>query len=191
MTTLANRPNTALIVVDVQAGVVANAYRRDEVLTIINDLVERARHAQVPVVWIRHHDDELVTGSEAWQIAAELSPAAYEPIVEKAYRDAFEDTDFEQILSKLGVGRLIVTGTQTDFCVRSTLHGALARGYDALLVSDAHSTEDLSSWGAPPPEGVIKHTNLYWANQRAPGRTGGVIESKDVDFAQAPGAPSA
>jgi nicotinamidase-related amidase len=184
MTTLANRPNTALIVIDLQNDVVANAYRRDEVLRAVHTLVERARGAHVPVVWVRHNDEGLTTGSEAWQIVAELSPAPGEAIVEKSYRDAFEDTDLEQVLSKLGVGKLIVTGAQTDMCIRSTLHGAIARGYDAALVSDAHTTEDMSQWGAPPPDGVIRHTNLYWSNQRAPGRVGGVIESKDVTFAR-------
>ena len=77
----------------------------------------------------------------------------------------------ETVLSELAVGRLVVVGAQTDMCVRSTLHGALVRGYDATLVSDAHTTEDLSDWGAPPPELVIAHTNLYWGEQSAPGRT--------------------
>ena len=84
---------------------------------------------------------------------------------------------------RLAVGRLVVVGAQTDECVRSTLHGALVRGYDATLVSDAHTTEDLSPWGAPPPELVIAHTNLYWGNHEAPGRIAGTVEAKDVDFA--------
>ncbi|MGF6962255.1 hypothetical protein QFZ97_008211 [Paraburkholderia youngii] len=88
------------------------------------------------------------------------------------------------MLSRLGVGQLIVTGAQTDLCVRSTLHGALARGYDATLVGDAHTTEDMPQRGAPSPDAVISHTNMYWSNQRAPGRLGGVIESKEVDFAR-------
>lgn len=185
MTTLADRPNTALVVIDLQNGVVANAYRRSEVLTTVNALVERARLAQVPIIWVRHADEDLKVGSDAWQIAAELAPLAGESIVEKAYRDAFEATDLEQILSQLGIGKLVVTGAQTDMCVRSTLHGALARGYDATLVSDAHTTEDMTQRGAPPPEAVISHTNMYWRNQKAPGRLGGIVESKDVDFTRA------
>ncbi|WP_144138207.1 isochorismatase family protein [Paraburkholderia sp. BCC1884] len=180
MTTLTDRPHTALVVIDLQNGVVANACRRAEVLQNVASLVERARGAQVPVVWVRHWDEELETGSKAWQIVDELSPAADESIVEKNYRDAFEDTDLEAVLARLGVGKLIVTGAQTDMCIRSTLHGAIARGYDATLVSDAHTTEDMSASGAPSPEGVIAHTNLYWSNQRAPGRFGGIVTSDDV-----------
>ncbi|WP_322013107.1 isochorismatase family protein [Paraburkholderia sp. J12] len=184
MTTLINRPHTALLVIDLQNGVIAQAWRRQEVLGAVAGLIERARAAQVPVVWVRHSDEDLPRGSEAWQIVEELAPAPNEAIVEKNWRDAFEATELEAVLSALGVGKLIVTGAQTDMCIRSTLHGALARGYDALLVGDAHTTEDLTQWGAPPPEGVIRHTNLYWANQRAPGRSGGVAESQDVSFAR-------
>ena len=134
------------------------------------------------MVWVQHVDNGLVKGSDAWQIVAELSPDSAEPLIEKQYGDAFEDTDLETVLSGLGVGRLVVVGAQTDMCIRSTLHGALARGYDASLVSDAHTTEDLTAWGAPPPEQVIAHTNLYWTSQTAPGRTAGTVATKDVDF---------
>ncbi|TDT18123.1 nicotinamidase-related amidase [Ilumatobacter fluminis] len=182
MTTLTDRPNSALVVIDVQTGVVGGAVRRDEVVAAIGDLVDRARDASVPVVWVQHDDDELARDSDEWQIVPELAPAPDEPIVYKQYGDSFEATDFEERLADLGVGRLIVTGAQTDMCVRSTLHGALARGYDALLVGDAHTTEDLSEWGAPAPEQVIAHTNLYWKFQSAPGREAGTVAAADVDF---------
>lgn len=182
MTTQIDRPHTALVVIDLQNDVVAQAYRRDEVLGTVRALVDRARQASVPVVWVRHGDDELKAGSHEWQIVPELVPAPGEAIVEKSYRDAFEGTDMEAVLSRLGVGKLIVTGAETDMCVRSTLHGALARGYGAVLVGDAHTTIDRTHMGVPAPEGVINHTNMYWRNQRAPGRAGGVVQGKDVVF---------
>ncbi|MGH8990759.1 MAG: isochorismatase family protein [Acidimicrobiia bacterium] len=135
MTTLENRPNTALLVVDVQNGLVGGAHERDAVVADVGTLVERARRERVPVVWVQHSD------------------------------------------------RLVVVGAQTDACIRSTLHGAFVRGYDATLISDAHTTEDQTARGAPPPDQVIAHTNLYWTYQTAPGRTAGTIETKDVDFA--------
>jgi nicotinamidase-related amidase len=187
MTTLENRPNTALLVVDVQNGVVGGAHERDAVVANVGSLVEKARREQIAVVWVQHSDGHLARGSDDWRIVPELTPGDAEPLVGKSYGDAFEDTTLETVLSVLGVGRLIVAGAQTDACVRSTLHGAFVRGYDTTLVSDAHTTEDMTQWGAPPPEGVIAHTNLYWSNQRAPGRVGGVAESKDVDFGLANG----
>lgn len=182
MTTLANRPNTALLVIDVQNGVVKAAHERDAVVANIASLVDRARQERVPVVWVQHSDDELARGSDAWRIVPELKPTAAEPLVEKHYGDSFEDTNLEVVLSDLGVGRLVVVGAQTDACVRSTLHGAFARGYDATLVKDAHTTEDQSAWGAPPPGQVITHTNLYWTYQSAPGRKAGTVATSDVDF---------
>lgn len=181
MTTLADRPNTALLVVDVQNGVVDGAHERDAVVANIARLVERARAADIPVVWVQHADDGLQRGSEEWQIVPELVPAD-EPIVEKSYGDSFEATELEQVLADLAVGRLVVAGAQTDACIRSTLHGAFVRGYDAILVSDAHTTEDQSEWGAPPPDLVIAHTNLYWRFQDAPGRTAGTVTTAEVDF---------
>jgi nicotinamidase-related amidase len=182
MTTLDNRPNTALLVVDVQNGVVEGAPERDTVVANVGSLVEKARQEQVPVVWVQHNGNGLERGSEEWLIVPELSPDDAEPLIEKSYGDSFEDTDLETVLSGLGVGRLVVVGAQTDACIRSTLHGAFARGYDATLVSDAHTTEDQTPWGAPPPELVIAHTNLYWNEQTAPGRTAGTVATKDVDF---------
>jgi nicotinamidase-related amidase len=182
MTTLENRPNTALLVVDVQNGAVSAAHQRDAVVANIGLLVEKARQEQIPVVWVQHDDEDLPKGSEAWQIVSELTPGDAEPVVEKNYGDSFEDTTLETVLSGLGVGRLVVVGAQTDACIRSTLHGAITRGYDATLVKDAHTTEDMTAWGAPPPDAVIAHTNLYWTYQTAPGRKGGTVETKDVDF---------
>ena len=182
MTTLENRPNTALLVVDVQNGVVAGAHERDAVVGNVASLVDKARESGVPVVWVQHSDAGLARESEEWRIVPELAPAEDEPLVEKNYGDSFEATNLEPVLAGLGVGRLVVAGAQTDACIRSTLHGAFVRGYDAILVSDAHTTEDLSPWGAPPPGQVIAHTNLYWSDQAAPGRTAGTVETKDVDF---------
>jgi nicotinamidase-related amidase len=182
MTTLENRPNTALVVIDVQNGVVAGNYERDAVVANVGRLVDRAREQQVPVVWVQHNDDNTVRGSDGWQFVPELKRDDAEPLVEKSYGDAFEATDLESVLSGLAVGKVVVAGAQTDACIRSTLHGAFARGYDATLVTDAHTTEDLTEYGAPSPDKVIAHTNLYWKYQTAPGRTAETVATNDVDF---------
>ena len=185
MATLENRPNTALLVIDVQNGVVGGTHERDTVVANVSTLVDRARQEEVPVVWVQHSSEHLSPGSGPWRIVPELSPDDAEPLVAKTYADSFDETTLETVLSDLGVGRLVVVGAQTDECVRSTLHGALVRGYDATLVGDAHTTEDLTEWGAPPPDQVIAHTNLYWSQHRAPGRTAGTVATKDVDFGPA------
>lgn len=180
MTTLSDRPNSALVVIDVQNGVVAEAHDREAVLGRIRTAVDRARAAGVPVVWVQDAAEGRETGSEPWRIVPELDPSDDEPHVEKLYGDAFEDTTLEQVLAERGVGRLYLAGAQTDACVRSTLHGSFTRGYDTVLVSDAHTTEDLSAWGAPTPDLVIAHTNLYWQYQSAPGREAGVTTAGEL-----------
>ncbi|QRP46425.1 isochorismatase family protein [Amycolatopsis sp. FDAARGOS 1241] len=182
MTTLVNRPKAGLLVIDVQNGVVDHAHERDKVVANISALVDKARAADVDVVWIQHNNDEMPRDSPQWQYVPELERRDSEALVQKEYGDSFEGTDLESVLLARGIGRLFVTGAQTDECIRSTLHGAIARGYDATLVGDAHTTEDLSAYGAPTPDKVIAHTNLYWNYHRAPGRTAGTVKTEEVDF---------
>ena len=182
MTNLTDRPNTALVVIDVQNNVVANAHQRDEVISNISTLVDKARAQQVPVIWVQHSDDNMPQDTDGWQYVAELQRLESEPVVHKHYGDSFEDTILESELARRGVGRLVVTGAQTDACVRETIHGAFVRGYDTILVSDAHTTEDFSEYGLPPADKVIAHTNMYWTWQEAPGRTAGVVPTADVSF---------
>jgi nicotinamidase-related amidase len=183
MTTLDGRPNTALLVIDVQNDVVSGAHDRDGVIARIHTLVDKARNEHVPVIWVQHSDDNLPIDTEGWQYVPELTRDDWEPLVHKRYGDSFEDTDLESILAARQVGHVVVTGAQTDACIRSTLHGALVRGYDTTLVGDAHTTEDLRQWGVPvAPEQVIAHTNTYWSWSDAPGRIGDVVPTAEVDF---------
>ena len=183
MTTLTGRPHTALVVTDVQRGVVADAHDRDAVVARIAGLAERARAHGVPVVWVQHSDEMLAEGTPDWEYVPELVRRPDEALIHKHHGDAFEGTDLEEVLAEAGVGRLAVTGAETDACIRSTIHGAFARGYDVTLVEDAHTTGDRSPWGAPPPEQVISHTNLYWRYTTAPGREASVVPAEQVVLA--------
>jgi nicotinamidase-related amidase len=174
---------SALLVIDVQRDVVANAFRRNEVVANIEHLVESARKAGVPVIWVQHSDDELVKGSEGWAYVSELRMGKGEPVVHKQFGDSFEGTNLDELLQELAIEQLIVCGAQTDACIRSTLHGAIARGYNAMLVSDAHTTDDCT-WATPPlsAEQVIAHTNFYWNWQRTPRAVGGTSLTAEVVF---------
>ena len=182
MTSLNDRPNTALVVIDMQNDVVANAHQRDDVIANINTLVDKARAEQVPVIWVQDSLDGADHDSQGWHYVPELQRIDSEPLIHKDYGDSFEDTTLESELAARGVGRLIVTGAQTDACVRATLHGAFVRGYDTTLVSDAHTTEDFTEYGLPPADKVIAHTNMYWTWQAGPDRTADVVATADVTF---------
>lgn len=183
MTTLPDRPRTALVVIDVQNGVVAQAHQRDVVLENINHLLDKARAAGAPVVWVQHSDEGLPHGTDGWQYVPELVRRDDEPLVHKHYGDSFEGTDLEQHLAAAGVGALVVAGAQTDACIRSTLHGAFVRGYDVTLAADAHTTDDYSQYGMPTADLVVAHTNMYWSHQSAPGRTARSVPAAEVEFA--------
>src|ERR1700738_3679287 len=121
MSTLENRPNIALLVIDVQNGVVGGAHERDTVVANVGSLVDKARRGRVPVVWVQHSDKGLARGSDDWRIVPELTPAEAEPLVEKNYGDSFEDTTLESVLSGLRVGRLVVGGAEAAACIRLRL----------------------------------------------------------------------
>lgn len=183
MASLENRPRTALLVIDVQNGVVGGAFDRDRVVANIATLVDKARADDVPVVWVAHSDEGMPLGSADWEYVAELTRLDSEPLVHKTYGDSFEATDLEDRLADLGIGHLVVAGAQTEMCIRSTLHGALVRGYDATLVADAHTTEDMREWGFPvTPDQSIAYTNMYWSWASAPGRKGTVTPTAEIDF---------
>jgi nicotinamidase-related amidase len=133
---------SALVIVDVQRLLVdaLETSRRKRFLATLSDLRDRARTAGVPVVYIRHQDEEFVPGTAAWHIAPEIAPGEGEPIVEKRFRDSFRETDLEDVLKRLGVEQLVVCGMQTEFCVDATAREAERRGYRVTLVEDGSAT---------------------------------------------------
>lgn len=173
---------TVLLVVDVQTDVISDCFDGETILGRIDELVLRARHADVPIVWVQHSGPGLPRESVGWEVAEPLMPSPNEPVVHKTYGDAFEDTTLGEILTRLEADSLVVVGCETDACIRSTIHGAFTRGYSVTLVGDAHTTSDKTEWGAPAPEQVVAHTNLYWQFQNAPGRQAAVIDSAGLPF---------
>lgn len=178
-----DRQNQALLVVDVQRGVVDGALDRDAVVGRIADLVARARAADVPVVWVQHHDDGLERNTPEWEWVDGLSPAGGEPVVEKAYGDAFADTDLETVLADLDAGRFALVGAASEQCIRCTLHSGVMRGYDVALVKGAHTTTDLTAYGLPDPATVIGFIDAIAAfGMQWPDSHGSSVTLDDVGF---------
>ncbi len=183
MTTLEGRDNRALVVVDLQQGIIDGAHRRDDVVGTVIELVSRARDARVPVVWVQHHDDELVRDSAPWQWVQGLGPVEGEPLVEKAYGDAFADTALEQTLSDLGVGEIVLVGASSEQCIRCTMHSAVVRGYDVALVKGGHTTIDLTEYGLPEPAVVVGFLDsIAEFGMQWPGRSGRSVTTDAVGF---------
>lgn len=141
---------SALVVVDAQVGVLGTAWDSKRVIGNIEALVSKARRSGTPVLWVQHSDHELKQGSEAWKLIANFKPEPAEPVVHKKYNSSFADTDLDAKLKQLGITRLALAGAATNWCIRSTAYSALERGYDLVVVSDGHSTENLE-----PREGKL------------------------------------
>ena len=144
MATIRAGQQSALLVVDVQVGVMNEAWEAPRIISNLAQSVERARAAGVPVIWVQHADQELVSGSPAWQIVPELGPAPGETRIEKRFNSSFEQTNLEAILENHAVSHIVLAGAATNWCIRATAYAALDRGYDLTLIADAHTTGSLT-----------------------------------------------
>ena len=133
---------TALMVIDVQRDVVANALDTEKVVGNINSLIEKARTEGIPIIWVQHSDDYLVKESEGWEFVPELVPASSDIRIYKTRANSFHETDLADHLEALGTRRLVITGAQTNYCINATSNAAVELGFDVTLVSDVHTTED-------------------------------------------------
>lgn len=177
----ARTPRTAVVIIDAQVGVMPGCFDEQGMLARTATLVERARAADVPVVWVHH--DPVGVGTPDWDLAPPLARHDGEPLVRKSYRDAFAETDLRETLDRLAVTHLVVAGAQSDFCVRTTLQRAAAEGYDVNLVGDAHTTVD-TEWDGVLISGeqIVAHTNMYFSGLRYPGQNFAVATHDDAEL---------
>jgi nicotinamidase-related amidase len=137
--------NTALLIIDAQVGLLDEAYRRDDVVTTIADLIARAHRSATPVIYVQHDGDPdggLAVGSPGWQIHPALAPRAGDLVIRKRSSDSFYETPLQEELDARGIRRLVIGGMKTEMCVDTTSRVAVSRGYDVTLVGDAHTTTD-------------------------------------------------
>lgn len=174
---------TVLLVIDLQKGVLPGCWEADGVVSRAAGLVDRARAAGTPVVWVQHEADDLPAGSDEWAFADGLDPVDGENVVHKRYRDAFADTDLDEVLEGLDAARLVVSGAQSDYCIRTTTQSAAVRGYDVTLVEDAHTTTD-AEWDDVEITGrqIVAHTNRYFSGLRYPDQQFAVERAAEVEF---------
>ncbi|RTL42149.1 MAG: isochorismatase family protein [Burkholderiales bacterium] len=177
---------SALLVVDVQVGVVASAWQRDAVVSRIALAVDRARAAGVPVVWVQHQDDDLPAGTPAWQWVSELQPHEGELRIHKRFNSGFEDTTLLAELDDRGVSHLVLAGASTNWCIRATAFGALERGFDLTLVADGHTTVDLDlgPGRTVPAQALVDDLNTALRWLAYPGRRNRTVDAADLDFAR-------
>lgn len=174
-----------LLVVDVQVGVMQNAWDSPRIIKNIGVAVEKARRSSVPIIWVQHSDNELVYNSPDWKLVPELSPAEDEIQIHKQFNSSFEQTPLEETLARLGVTHIVLAGAATNWCIRATAYSALDRGYDLTLIKDAHTTETLEIENGIRIEAVnvIRELNIAMTWLSYPNRTNSTVSVDDIDFA--------
>ena len=187
MATIREGDQRVLLVVDVQVGVMNEVWDAERVVKNVARAVERARAQGAPVIWVQHADDELAYGSPAWQLPAELTPAAGDARIYKQFNSSFEETPLEAELARLGASHIVLAGAATNWCIRATAYGALDRGYDVTLIGDAHTTGaiELDNGVRIEASTIIDELNVGLSWVRYPGRTNRVAATEEVAFVAA------
>src|SRR5260221_214020 len=109
------------------------------------------------VLYVQHNErGGMEPGMPMWQIHPAVTPREGEPVIQKESPDSFHETRLQEELEARGIKRLVITGGQTQYCVDTTVRRAAAQGYDVLLASDAHTTEDSETL---PAEQIIAFYN--------------------------------
>ncbi len=184
MATVREGSRSVLLVVDVQVGVVRDAWQAAHVVQRLAQVVARARAEGVAVLWVQHQDERLVPGSADWQWVPELVPAASEPRIDKRFNSAFEQTALEPLLAGLGATRIVLAGAASNWCIRATAHAALERGYDLTLLADAHTTTDMDFEDGTriAAADIVRELNVAMTWLDYPGRRNGKALAETVDF---------
>ena len=182
MASIREGSQSVLLVVDVQVGVMQQAWEAERVIKNVTAAVEKARSAHIPVIWVRHSDEELLHGSPDWQLVPELKPAADEPAIDKNFNSSFEETELEKELARLGATHIVLAGAATNWCIRATAYAALDRGYDLTLIKDAHTTVDIEDEGVTlvTAKDIVRDLNIAMTWLRYPGRTNSTVAAAEV-----------
>lgn len=184
MATVREGNRGVLVIVDVQVGVLRQAWDSTRVIGNVARAVERARAQGVPVLWVQHSDEGLIRGSADWQWVPALAQREGEPLIHKRFNSSFERTALDDELARLGATHIALAGAATNWCIRATAYAALDRGYDLTLVEDAHTTSamDLGDGSRIEAVDVVRELNIAMTWLTYPGRVNGTATAEALDF---------
>ena len=184
MATIREGKKSALIVVDVQVGVMKGCWDSERIISNINLAIEKARNHGIPIIWVQHSDDELKFRSPEWELVPQLSLLKTDSRIDKHFNSSFEETSLDELLTRLEVSHILLAGAATNWCIRATAYGALDRGYDLTLIKDAHTTEDMEfeDGVVVRAEHIIRDLNAAMKWLSYPGRVNRTVTAKDLVF---------
>ena len=149
--------HSALLVMDVQNGIVQRFAEKPEAMDPFRRAVSAARTAGIPVIFVRvafrdgypevsaknkvfsalTERGGMTISEASIQIHHSVTPLTDEPVVTKLRVSAFAGSDLEVILRSRGIDTLILTGIATSGVVLSTLREAADKDYRLVVLSDA------------------------------------------------------
>ena len=146
----------------------------DDLIEKCRGLIDKARAADVPVVYVQHRSDDQPDDPDLIGVHPVLEPLSGEPVIQKRFGSAFFKTDLEKTLADLGARTLYVCGLATFGCINATVICAVCKEYETIVVKDAHGAQDFPDSTAAQ---VIEHFNGAWERAGA-----SLIRAKDVAF---------
>lgn len=160
--------DTALVIIDVQVGLLKDenwpVYDGAGLVTRLKGVIDRARAANVPVIYVQHcggEGDPIHPSQPGFAIAPEIAPQPGELVVQKKHPDSFQDTPLQQELEQRGIKRLVIGGMETPMCVDTTTRRAYSLGYKVTLIEDGHS---VPTYGSLTAAQIIAHHNATLGN---------------------------
>jgi len=146
----------------------------DDLIDKCRGLIAKARVARVPVVYVEHRSDDQPDDPDLVVTHPKLGRPSEEPVIEKRFGSAFFQTTLEARLKTLRAKTLYISGLATFGCVNATVMCAVCKGYDTVVVKDAHGAQAFPDSTAAQ---VIDHFNAAW--ERAGAR---LMQATDVRF---------
>lgn len=171
-------PNTALLIIDAQNEMYDQAnpvHQSDKLLMNLQLLIQKARDAEIPVIYVQHNDESLVKGTDFWQIHETIRPHEGDAIIQKWTADSFHETNLLDVLNNNGIRHLVIAGNQTEHCINATTRNASKHGFTITLAQDAHGTWDSETMSATQ---IINHHNELLSSVAE------LQESKDIQFTE-------
>ena len=157
-----NTQNTALLVMDMQVGILAMLPDSEKIISKVSDAIATARSKNIPVIYVvvgfRQGAPEISVNNKTFsatkerlsgvdmnmfmQVHERLAPHAGEVTVVKRRVSAFTGSDFEVVLRSLGIQHIILTGIATSGVVLSTLREAADKDYQMTVLADCCADGD-------------------------------------------------
>lgn len=151
---------TALLVIDVQNLLVeSKPHAIDACMALWKATIATCRKEGLEIIYVRHNDDEFVTGTAGWEIAEAIAPQTGDKVFDKHFNSAFKDTNLQAYLDGKGIGRLILVGMSTNYCIDTTVKVAFELGYEVAVVE--HGTTTFADPDIPADVLIDYHETIW------------------------------